>query len=236
MLFVVSTEITVRLKCSIMLAMPTKLLFVLFLLYHALQINAQHAGQLYKEAALAESGLSENIFKTAYRGFQQIESARKNRIAIIDYSLPSVQKRLFIIQLDEKQLLKKIYVAHGKYTGQNKARHFSNKPGSKKSSLGFYLTGKTYQGKHGYSLKLHGLEPGLNDHALERYIVMHGAWYVNQHMIEKYGRLGRSWGCPAVAKDEAKPVIDLLKEGAVLFIYAKGYAEQSKLLGNTDKP
>lgn len=141
------------------------------------------------------------------------------RVTIIDYSRPSTEKRLWVFDLDRDALIYHELVAHGKNTGKNRAVRFSNRRGSRKSSLGLFLTGKTYQGHNGYSLKLHGLEAGINDHALQRTIVMHGAWYVSEEFKRKHGRLGRSWGCPAVTRTVARPLIDEIKGGNYLFIY-----------------
>lgn len=139
--------------------------------------------------------------------------------AIIDYSLPSNQRRLYFIHLKTKQV-EKYFVAHGVATGINQAVHFSNQLNSKKSSLGFFVTGSTYDGSHGESLLLYGIEP-TNDQAFDRDIVMHGASYVSMAMLEKYGRMGRSWGCPAVSFEVGKKIIPLMKEGAVIYSYHK---------------
>jgi hypothetical protein len=111
-------------------------------------------------------------------------------------------------------------VAHGRNSGEEFARFFSNVPNSNQSSLGFYLTGNTYQGKHGLSLKLKGIEQGINHFAEERAIVLHGADYVSESFIKKHGRLGRSQGCPAVSQELSKPIIEKIKEGSCLFIYS----------------
>jgi hypothetical protein len=110
-------------------------------------------------------------------------------------------------------------VAHGKGSGDNFATSFSNQMGSSQSSLGLYVTASPYEGKHGYSLKLQGLESGINDQAEPRAIVIHGAWYVSKSMIEQHQRLGRSLGCPAVEESVVKPLIDTLKGGNLLFAY-----------------
>ncbi len=122
----------------------------------------------------------------------------RNIMAIIDYSLASTQKRLWIIDLQAKHVLYNTLVAHGKTTGDNLAEHFSNQPGSQASSIGLFLTKDTYQGHNGKSLRLEGLEPGFNSNALSRAIVIHGANYVSTGFARSHGRLGRSWGCPAV--------------------------------------
>lgn len=141
------------------------------------------------------------------------------RLAIIDYSRPSTQRRLWIFDLAARRLLHSEYVAHGRNTGGNLATHFSNVEGSLQSSLGLFRTAETYEGENGYSLRMDGLEPGINDQARPRAIVMHGAWYVDPLQAVKQGRLGRSLGCPAVQPQVAHAVIDALKQGQLLFAY-----------------
>ena len=126
---------------------------------------------------------------------------------------------MFIIDIKNEQIIKATYVAHGMNTGVNIAESFSNKWLSSKSSLGLYLTQETYEGKHGYSLRLQGLSKDLNDNAYNRAIVIHGADYVSKDFIQRNGRLGRSYGCPAVPMDEVNEVIDLIKNGTCLYIY-----------------
>lgn len=145
--------------------------------------------------------------------------ATPSRLAVIDYTLPSTKPRLWVFDLKTRQLLLRELVAHGQGTGDNFSKHFSNKDGSHQSSLGMYRTSETYTGRNGYSLRLDGLEPGFNDHARDRAIVMHGAAYVSESTIEQLGRLGRSWGCPAVSEKVARTVIDDIKEGQYLFAY-----------------
>ena len=141
------------------------------------------------------------------------------KLAVIDYSLPSTRPRLWVFDLDRVALLFEELVAHGKGTGERLATRFSNVEGSKMSSLGLFRTGATYVGANGYSLRLEGLEPGFNDRAQPRAIVMHGAPYVSRAIAQNFGRLGRSWGCPAVRQEVARPVIDALKGGSLLFAY-----------------
>lgn len=140
-------------------------------------------------------------------------------ITIIDYTLPSTAKRLWTIDLANKQVLFNSYVAQGKFTGGLFARYFSNKPESKESSLGLFQTLEPYIGHDGYALRINGLEQGFNNLAEERAIVIHGAWYVSQAYIHRAGRLGLSWGCPAVPEDVIKPLINTIKGGTFLFSY-----------------
>ena len=141
------------------------------------------------------------------------------RLAVIDYSLPSTTPRLWVFDLAANKLLFREVVAHGQGTGENLARNFSNKDGSHQSSIGLFRTADTYIGHNGYSLRMQGLEPGTNDAAMARAIVMHGAPYVNVKMAQQKGRLGRSWGCPALRPEVAKQVIDSLKNGQMIFSY-----------------
>ncbi|HSQ68902.1 MAG TPA: murein L,D-transpeptidase catalytic domain family protein [Steroidobacteraceae bacterium] len=142
-----------------------------------------------------------------------------DRLAVIDYSLPSTEPRLWVFDLRRARLLFEELVAHGRNTGGDFAERFSNVEGSKMSSLGLFQTADTYFGSNGYSLRLRGLERGFNDKAMERAIVMHGAPYVSEAVAERLGRLGRSWGCPAVRKEIAQTIIDTLKGGALVFSY-----------------
>jgi hypothetical protein len=175
--------------------------------------------QVWVESKL-ERVISFEIFNYALLGYQHIDNlSKKSIITIIDFSKPSTEKRFFVIDLENKRLLYKCFVAHGKNSGDKYSNSFSNKPESLKSSLGFYLTGETYSGEHGYSLRLEGLEKGINDNARVRDIVIHGAEYVSEDFIKKYGRLGRSWGCPALPVEISKEIIDTISGGSCLFIY-----------------
>jgi hypothetical protein len=140
-------------------------------------------------------------------------------LAVIDYSLPSTQPRLWVFDVAQGRLLFQELVAHGRNTGERLAERFSNVEGSKMSSLGLFQTAETYYGSNGYSLRLRGLDPGFNDNALARAIVMHGAPYVSESIADRIGRIGRSWGCPALRPEVARTVIDTLKGGALLFAY-----------------
>lgn len=144
---------------------------------------------------------------------------RAQRLAVIDYSLPSTEPRLWIFDLQRERLLYAEHVAHGRGSGEDLAEQFSNIEGSHQSSLGLFLTAETYQGGNGYSLRLDGLDAGVNDRARKRLIVMHGAPYVDPIQALRQGRLGRSFGCPAVRPEVARQVIDTLRGGQLLFAY-----------------
>jgi hypothetical protein len=139
------------------------------------------------------------------------------RLAIIDFSLPSSEQRLWIFDLESRELLLHELVAHGQGSGQNLASQFSNVSGSHQSSIGLFRTSESYYGRHGYSLRMDGLEEGVNDRARDRAIVIHGADYVDPAWIDRQGRIGRSQGCPAVRQEVAGQVVDTLKGGQFLF-------------------
>ncbi|UTW09703.1 murein L,D-transpeptidase catalytic domain family protein [Pseudomonas benzenivorans] len=141
------------------------------------------------------------------------------RLAVIDYSLPSTAKRLWIFDLERKKLVLHDLVAHGRLSGENHARRFSNVLDSYQSSLGLFRTAESYRGKHGYSLRMDGLEAGVNDRARERAIVIHGASYVDPRLASTQGRIGRSLGCPAVRPQVARLVVDQLKGGQFMFAW-----------------
>lgn len=140
-------------------------------------------------------------------------------LTLIDYSLPSTTPRLWVFDLHTGKILFRELVAHGRNTGDNMAVHFSDAMESRASSIGLFRTADTYVGHNGYSLRLDGLEPGFNSHARERAIVMHGAAYVNADVAKANGRLGRSWGCPALREAVARQVIDTVRGGGVIFSY-----------------
>ena len=142
------------------------------------------------------------------------------RLTLIDYSKPSLEPRLYVFDLENDKLLFEEHVAHGRNSGNNETTSFSNQDSSYQTSLGLFLTGETYEGSNGYSMRLEGLDPGLNDKAMSRAIVMHGSWYVDPVQGAKQGRLGRSLGCPALRNAVAKPVIDTIKHGNFVFSYS----------------
>jgi hypothetical protein len=157
---------------------------------------------------------------TAYRCAQQAELVdRPGLLTLIDYAKPSTEPRLWVLDLERGRVLYEERVAHGRNSGEDLATSFSNVPESKQSSLGVFKTAGTYTGQHGLSLRLIGLEAGINDQAMDRAIVMHGADYVSTRFIRKQGRLGRSWGCPAVRREVARPLVRLLRGGSLIFAH-----------------
>jgi hypothetical protein len=144
---------------------------------------------------------------------------RKKLLTVIDFSKPSNERRFWVFDLARGRALYNTFVSHGKNSGGINATSFSNSMGSLKSSLGLYLTEEPYVGSVGYALRLQGLEPGINDNAYRRDIVVHGAPYVNAATIRRYGQVGRSWGCPAVSSELARPIINTIKEHTLVFAY-----------------
>ena len=190
---------------------------------------------MYNMLSLDSLGLSAEAFKEAITGYQNLRNAGtvlNNILSIVDFSLPSYKKRLFVLDMENGKLLFNTLVAHGRNSGQLYATRFSNRNRSFESSLGFYLTGETYFGQNGYSLRLLGMEQGFNDNAYSRGIVIHPAEYVNDEISKTYGRLGRSEGCPAIPSDIHRSVIETIKNGTCFFVYGKDkrYASRSKLL------
>ncbi len=185
---------------------------------------------------LSSMGLPRIAFALAMKGFAKLRAkgivGADSILTIIDFSKSSKKKRLYVIDLKNEDLVFNTVVAHGRNSGGEYAKSFSNKPSSNKSSLGFYVTEKTYEGGNGYSLKLNGAETGINDKALARAIVMHGADYANEEVINSKGYLGRSFGCPAVPQKYTKKIINTIKEGNCLFVYYpdQNYVKKSKLL------
>lgn len=183
---------------------------------------------LYDQLHLQKK-LDYSIFSQAIKGYNKIPDKKEGKITIVDFSKPSNEERFFVIDLENKKLDYCTYVSHGKNTGTVSAIKFSNVTNSFQSSLGFFLTANPYEGNNGYSLRLKGLEPGINSNAFRRNIVIHGADYATKEFIEKYGFLGRSLGCPAIPTEISKEVIDSIKEGTVLYIHGNDseYSEKS---------
>jgi hypothetical protein len=202
-------------------------------------VVAKWIDSVYDEIHLDSFGLKKNIFYYACKGYEYLLSENKLQkpsiITICDYSQSSSSKRLYIIDLNEGKLLFNTYVSHGKNSGSEYATSFSNSTNSHKSSLGFMVTGETYNGGKGYSMHLDGMERGINDKVRNRDIVMHGSNYVNAKRADEGATMGRSYGCPAVSYAEHKEIIDAIKDGSCFFIYAdyKLYASSSKILNST---
>ena len=191
---------------------------------------------VFDSLRLGRLGLGRVAFDYAMIGFTRLKEkgllANSGILSIIDFSLSSAKKRLFVLEVKNYKLLFVTYVAHGRNSGTSQALYFSNEAESFKSSIGFYLTGATYSGAHGFSMKLKGYEAGYNNNAEERDIVVHSADYVSEALIKQQGFIGRSLGCPALAPEIYKQVINTIKNRTCLFIYgASGnYIENSRML------
>lgn len=183
----------------------------------------EHLRQLHGELKLQALNLDYKVFRLAMVGYYALQKEgtlnSKELITIIDFSRPSTDKRFYTIDLKKKEVKYHTYVAHGRNTGQNIATKFSNTPHSNQSSLGFYVTGETYVGSKGYSLRLDGKDGSFNDKIRSRAVVIHAAEYATESWIKRYGRLGRSQGCPALPPDLAKAVIDTIKDKTAIFTY-----------------
>ncbi len=195
----------------------------------------RYARFLYKKMGLS-GYTSLKTFKTCLIGYLNLKRhgniKKDSLLVLIDYSLPSDRERFFVMDIKKGRLLYKTLVAHGRNSGDRYACGFSNRPGSYKSCLGFFITGRTYKGRHGYSLLIKGVEPGINDNAVKRRIVIHGADYVSKQFIKRYGRSGRSLGCPALPKNLASPIIRTIKDGSCLFIFGRDrcYLQKSRII------
>lgn len=207
------------------------------------ELFVEYSNGIYNQAKLAASGLDQELFKKALVGYYNLKktqalSANKALLTIIDFSKKSSQKRLWIIDLKQSKLLFNTLVAHGQGSGLELATNFSDKPNSHQSSLGFYLTSETYTGKHGLSMRLEGLDPGFNSNARARAVVVHGADYVSQDFVNRTGRLGRSFGCPALPKELTNSIINTIKGKTCLFIsgptqnYKSNYLDQESAISN----
>ena len=196
------------------------------------------AAAIYSEMNLGSIGLKQDVFSTALQGFKKLVSKgtvqNDELITIADFSQPSTQKRLYVLDIQTKKVLFNTLVAHGKNTGALMAKNFSNNASSFKSSPGFYVTEDTYTGHNGYSLRINGLEKNINDNALNRAVVMHGAPYVSESFANGMGFIGRSWGCPAVPVAYHKAIINTIKGGSCLFIYTTedNYLQRSTVLNS----
>jgi len=198
----------------------------------------EEASFLYDEIDLEDLGLSKQAFEYAYKGYQYLLQrhmiSKTNVISICDFSQSSRSKRLYVIDLEEKKVLINTFVAHGRGSGAEFAKSFSNSQRSHKSSLGFYITDRTYYGDHGLALRINGVEKGFNDRASRRNIVVHGSRYVGDDFLQDNPFNGRSFGCPAVPFDDCDNVVETIKDGSCFFIYhpSKKYLTRSKILNS----
>jgi hypothetical protein len=192
--------------------------------------------QYYDSLQLERYGLSKQAWLYAFKGYAKLLKrgtiSNPDVISICDFSLSSRKKRLFIIDLKDGELVLNTYVAHGRKSGAEYARKFSNKASSHESSLGFYVTRNTYYGDHGLALRIEGLDRGFNDNAAKRHIVIHGSEYVGDDFIQSNSFMGRSFGCPAVPAEQTTDIINSIKDGSCFFIYypEKKYLTKSKIL------
>lgn len=200
------------------------------------EIILDEAKVIYDSMNLKRFGLNEKAFQFAWQGYKYLlekgKIANSEVLSICDFSQSSRRKRLYIIDVQEMKVLVNTYVAHGRNSGGEYARSFSNNPESHKSSLGFYITRSTYWGGHGLALNIDGVERGINDKADKRNIVVHGSQYVGSNFLRNNKFNGRSYGCPAVPAKDTDKVINTIKDGSCLFIYhpTKRYLQQSKIL------
>lgn len=196
-----------------------------FLACFALSVAYANTSINQKNILKNSPGLSPSALNYAVKGYEWAESRgdvkNKSILTIVDFSKPSYEKRVWVIDLKNDKPFMKLYTAQGKNSGLVYARYFSNKPGSDESSLGVYEMLNTYYGEHGLSMRVNGLEAGINSNALRRDIVVHPAWYVTPAFIKHYHRAGRSWGCFALNPKVSKEFIDLTKGGSVIFAYAQ---------------
>ena len=190
---------------------------------------------LYTQIAPENLGLRYEVFREAMVGYLnlrrtgELDQSRK-LLTIIDFEQSSTQKRLFVLDLEHKKVLFNTLVAHGRGSGDDLANEFSNEPESFKSSLGFFVTGEEYSGKHGLSMHLNGKDEGYNSNAYDRAVVMHAADYVSEEFVKIHGRLGRSHGCPALPPALNGPIIEQIKDGTCLFLYSPKECLESKFL------
>jgi hypothetical protein len=194
------------------------------------------AGSIYEEMDLGDSGLSRQAFEYAWTGYYKLRKKgilhRTGILSICDFSQSSANQRMYVIDVRNRRMLYRTYVAHGINSGDEFASSFSNQPESCKSSLGFYVTTQTYDGMNGLSLRIEGVDKGFNDNAGKRNIVIHGASYVSLRILHKYGVMGTTFGCPAIPDEMSSQIIPVVKNGSCFFIYypSKKYLTQSPVL------
>lgn len=199
-------------------------------------INTAHF--IFSEMSLGDSGLNEKAFELAWVGYHKLQKKgllhNTSVLSICDFSQSSSQERMYVIDVTNRKLLYRTYVAHGINSGEEFANSFSNTDESCKSSLGFYVTSDTYNGSNGLSLRINGLDKGFNDHASRRSIVIHGASYVSERILHKYGVMGTTFGCPAIPTEMITQIIPVVKNGSCFFIYypSTKYIAQSTVLNS----
>lgn len=223
--FYTSTDMTQREKKNLSIRKQFKFLEVTPLELKKIQSLLQKSG----------TNLNRDVIRqviTTLKCAKKVDLKHNNILTIIDYSLPANEKRLWVFDMTKMKLLFHTYVSHAIKSGLIRSTFFSNKVNSKHSSIGVYSTDNSYYGRYGLSLKLHGLDKNINDNAYRRFIVMHGAWYMSESFIKKYGRPGRSWGCPALPQKLTKPIIDTIKNNALFIVYypSKYWNAKSKFL------
>lgn len=183
------------------------------------------------------TGLKPNVLKLALNGYQWAENQGKVKnnkyLTVIDFTMRSNLKRMWIINMNTDKVVMNTLVANGKGSGLNNGTRFSNRPGSLESSLGIYVTGVHYYGNDGLSLHVHGLQAGINTNAYSRTIEFHGAWYVSPTFAKEHGRVGRSWGCFALDKAILPKVVKTIENGTVVFAYAKNHSEDYQAYANS---
>ncbi len=190
---------------------------------------------LYTQIGPEQLGLRYEVFREAMVGYLNLRrtgevDASRKLLTIVDFEQSSTQKRLYVLDLESKKVLFNTLVAHGRGSGDDLADHFSNKAESFMSSLGFFVTGEPYNGKHGLSMHLNGKDEGVNSNAFDRAVVMHAADYVSEEFVKEHGRLGRSHGCPALPPALNGPIIEQIKNGTCLFLYSPKERFDSKFL------
>ena len=201
-----------------------------------LRALSMEAANLFNEMQLEDSGLNRKALEYALVGYHRLLKRRVLRktdlLTVCDFSQSSGSKRMYVIDIRNRKLLYRTYVAHGVHSGREYANSFSNKPESYKSSLGFYVTRNTYCGRNGLSLRIDGVEKGINNMARKRNIVVHGASYVSERILHKYGVMGTTFGCPAIPEEMSKQIIPVLKNGSCFFIYypSRKYLSRSAVL------
>ena len=212
--------------------MKKLILFISIFFIYSLTFSSFPDENLYKK--LDTPNLDKKVLNRALQGLSAVDTENKDVITIIDYTKSANEKRLFVIDLKKEKIIFDTYVSHGKNTGGEFAKTFSNNLNSRQSSVGFFKTAGTYTGSNGYSMRLDGLEEGINNNARERNIVIHGSKYASESFINKYGRLGRSWGCPAIPINITKDLINSIKGGSLVYINGdlNNYQKKTKFYMN----